>query len=263
MMQYVKNTALGTALAKALAERGYRIFDIKVAREMGASIGIKSVYVKECLFHLKRLGWITPLKRGLYALAPILLGGHHLNEFEIATAIVSPASICYLSAFHFHKLTQQTPYKVFVMTTTGSKVPQACVGKDREKVINGVHYHFLSVKKDYFFGLQKVWYGEVEIYVTDLEKTLLDGITKPKYCGGFAEVLDAFTKAQSKLDLDKLARYASLLGASAERRLGWVLDYIEMQNPLPKRDLRGYIKLNASGDNKGKFNKKWGVRENI
>lgn len=262
-MQHTKNSPLGTALAKTLAERGYRIFDIKAAREVGMSIGIKSAYIKECVFNLKNLGWITSLKRGLYALTPILLAGQHLHEFEIAMAIVNPAAICYLSAFHFHKLTQQTPYKVFVMTTTGSKIPQTYEGKDRETIINGVYYHFLSTKKEHFFGLQKVWYGEAEVYVTNLERTLLDGITRPKYCGGFAEVLEAFAAAQGMLDVDKLAGYARLFGDSAERRLGWVLDYIGIQNPLAKRDLRGYIKLNASGGNKGKFNKKWGVRENI
>jgi predicted transcriptional regulator of viral defense system len=262
----MKNSTLGMALAKSLAEKGYRIFDIKVAKEMGANIGIKDAYIKECLFHLKKIEWIVPLKRGLYALTPALLSGNSINEYEIAMAIVTPAAICYWSAFHFHQLTQQTPHQVFVMTIAGTKVPRAFIGKQNKGLISGIPYHILNVKKEHYFGIQKTWYGESEIYVTDLERTLLDGITKPKYCGGFAEVLEAFAIAREKFSLEKLISYAKQLGDSAERRLGWVLENAGISDEmitLLKNNPKGYIKLNASGEKKGKFNKRWRVRENI
>ncbi len=266
-IQKIRNTTLGVTLAKSLAERGYRIFDIEIAKEVGSSIGIKEAYIKECLFHLKQVEWITPLKRGLYALTPVLLSGNSISEYEIAMAIVSPAAICCWSAFHFHQLTQQIPHQVFVMTVTGEKIPRAFVGKQNAGLISGIPYHLLNVKKEHFFGIQKIWNGEAEIHITDLERTLLDGITKPKYCGGFAEVLEAFTIANGRFSLEKIIDYSSRLGNSAERRLGWVLDSLGVSNelilPILKKSNRGYIKLNASGEKKGKFNKKWGVRENI
>jgi predicted transcriptional regulator of viral defense system len=83
---------------------------------------------------------------------------------------------------------------------------------------------------------------------------VLNGITRSKYCGGFAEALEAFTIATEKFSLEKILNYAKKLGDSAERRLEWVLDNIGISNelmaPLTKKSHKRYIKLNASGEKK-------------
>jgi predicted transcriptional regulator of viral defense system len=265
-MQKRKNTVVGMNFIKYLAQQGYRIFDINEARSKGEEVGIKPTYMKECLSILKQHGWIETVRPGLYAICSELLSGSSVSEYEIAMKLVEPATICCWSAMHYHQITQQIPHQIFVLTTLGSRLPYAAGHHGQEVTLRGVRYHFLRIKKEHFFGIKKVWVGEARVNITDLEKTLLDGLSRPKYCGGFGEVLESFKIASDKIDLHKIIDYAKKMGPSATRRVGWTLDYLEIPPELTKElesDYNGYINLNSSGTNAGKFNKKWGVRENI
>ena len=59
---------------------------------------------------------------------------------------------------------------------------------------------------------------------TDLERTLLDGLSMPQHCGDFAEVLHAFRMALDRLNTERLSGYAIRLGVTTAKRLGWVLE---------------------------------------
>lgn len=264
-MQKNKNTLVGVNFVKALADKGYRIFDIDEARNLGVEFDIKPSYMKECLFILKNQGWIEMIKPGTYSLCSVLLAGQSISEYEIAMHMANPSTIAYWSALHYHQLTQQIPHKIFVLTVTDAKLPKKTVDKDREIIANNLHYNILSVKKEHFFGIQKVWVGPTRVNVTDLEKTLIDAISKPKYCGGFSEVIEAYKIALDKIDFNKTIEYAEKMGINI-RRLGWMLEHIgaapEIVTKIEKK-YNGYIKLNASGLNRGKFDRKWGVRVNI
>ncbi len=261
-----KNTVIGTAFVRALAERGYRIFNLNEARELGLEFGIKPNYIKECLSILKHHEWIITIKPGLYALCSTLLSGSAVSEYEIAMSLIKPASLAYWSAMHYHQLTQQIPHKVFILTTTDAKLPKYTIGQNREILANKVHYHILSVKKEHYFGMKEYWVGVAKVNITDLERTLIDAISKPKYCGGFSEIIEAFKLAADKIDIPKIISYSKRIGVSNTRRLGWTLEYIGIPNKMIQElaiKSSGYIKLNSSGINKGQFNKKWGVRVNI
>jgi predicted transcriptional regulator of viral defense system len=261
-----RNTILGINLTRTLAERGYRIFNTEVAETVGKELGMRDQYVSECLYYLKQSNWVQQLRKGLFALPPALLSGSVINEYEIAMAIVEPAAICYLSALHYHQLTQQAPRNIFVLTTTNSKRFYDRAGKNRGILINGVHYNFLSVKQEHYFGIDQVWIGDAKVNVTDLERTLLDSITRPKFCGGFSESIHYFSLALRRLNTKRLIDYANKLGDTAIRRLGWMLEQVGASKAtlvLLQRNFTGHVKLNASGDRKGKYNSKWGVIENI
>lgn len=260
------NSIQGINLVRKLAEEGHRIFDINTAKDLGRRLGIKESYINECLYHLKNSEWIIPLKKGIYTIPPILLSGNNITEYEIATSLVKPSAICCLSAMNYHGLTEQIPYKFFVLTTTIGRSPKRTIGRNGEIMINNIYYHFLSIKEESFFGIEEVWIGDAKVPMTNIERTLIDGIIKPKYCGGFAEVIQAFKNSYDRLDINKLIIYAKKIGNSATRRLGWIFDYLNIHNDKTKvlvNNYIGYIKLNVSGQNKGHLNKKWGVIENI
>ena len=42
--------------------------------------------------------------------------------------------------------------------------------------------------------------------VTNLERTLLDCVVRPQYCGGVFAVADAFARAREQLDVERLQR---------------------------------------------------------
>lgn len=61
--------------------------------------------------------------------------------------------------------------------------------------------------------------------VSDLERTVIDGLRQPEYCGGVTEVAKALWMRHQDIETAKLVDYALRLGVGAvSRRLGYVLD---------------------------------------
>lgn len=263
-----RHSLLGIELVRRLAYEGDRVFTTDRARELAPLVGLKDSYVCEALHRLRRHGWIVPLRRGLYAMSSSLPGSTSVHEFEVAMAMVHPAAISHWSALHFHGLTEQVPRAVFVLTTTESSVPRmpragAAQGSGWP-LIGEMAYRFVQVQPERFFGVERVWVGDARVTVTDRERTLLDGLARPRYCGGFAEVLHAFDVALPDLDIDRITSYALQLDAATAKRLGWVLERLGVESPrLAELPIKGYRKLDPSGPNSGFHNGRWMVRENL
>ena len=86
--QKLKRTDLGVELIRLLSSEGHAIFSIEQAREFSPRIGLKESYLRESLYHLRRNGWLLPLRRGLYAISPTVPGVTPSHEFVIAMALV-------------------------------------------------------------------------------------------------------------------------------------------------------------------------------
>lgn len=266
-----KRSEIGIDLVRRLAAEGEWIFTTDCAREIGAEVGLKDSYLLEALYHLRRTGWIISLRRGLYALSSSLPGVSPAHEYAVAMALVSPAAISHWSALSYHGLTEQAPWKVFVLTTTGTSIPRTHrVESDRGGSgyrFGGTLYQFVQVKPERFFGTEKVWIDEARVRITDPEKTLLDGLAKPQYCGDFAEVLHAFEIRGDELELKKIIGYALKLDAATAKRLGWVLEQQGVEpgrlQSLAELPVKDYRKLDPSGPRKGPCNGRWMVQENL
>ena len=96
---------------------------------------------------------------------------------------------------------------------------------------------------------------------------MLDGLSKPQYCGDFAEVLHTFEARGEALDLKRIIGYALKLDAATVKRLGWVLeqqgvasDRLQLLVELPVKD---YRKPDPSGPQKGPCNRRWMIQENL
>jgi predicted transcriptional regulator of viral defense system len=266
-----KQSLVGIELVRLLAYQGDRIFSTARARELAPRVGLKDAYLTEALYHLRQNGWIVSLRRGLYALAPTVPGNTPVHEFEIAMALVEPAAISHWSALHYHGLTEQGPRTTFVLTTTETSVPRRRGdkgGKDASVYLAGdMAYRFIQVKPERFFGTEKVWVGDARVSVTDLERTLLDGLTMPQHCGDFSEVLHAFQAGTGQLDIDRIIQYAFRLGTTTLKRLGWILEEQGVESSdvesLAEIPVKGYRKLDPTGPRKGSCNGRWMVQENL
>ena len=267
--QKPKKSHIGIDLVRLLASKGDRIFSTERARELSPRVGLRASYLLEALYHLRRNGWIVSLRKGLYTLSSSVPGVTAAHEFEIAMALVNPAAISHWSALHYHGLTEQIPRKVFVLTTTDVSVPRVRgpESKERGYPIADTIYQFIQVKPERFFGTMTVWIGEASVTITDPERTLLDGLSKPQYCGDFGEVLHAFEVRGNQLDLKRIIAYAEKLDAATCRRLGWVLEEQGVHpvrlDRLARLPINGYRKLDPTGPCKGPCNRRWMIQENL
>ncbi|WP_240912171.1 hypothetical protein [Thermococcus sp. M39] len=57
--------------------------------------------------------------------------------------------------------------------------------------IGGQRFRVVTVRPHKFFGLSTIRIGGRNVDITDSEKTLIDCLDKPQYCGGISEVMKA------------------------------------------------------------------------
>lgn len=246
-----------------LVRKGVRIFTTHEAKMYAQEIGIQPEVVLDRLHRMNKKGIIERLMNGLYCLGPEFLSGIPIHEFEIATMLTTTSSIGYLSAFGYHKLTDQLSSIVYVLSTVD---PQRARSRTRY-TIRGVKYRIIRVSQEDFFGIEKSWVGHVLIPITDLERTLIDGLVKPKYCAGIREVLDAYVQVIDQINIPKLISYALRMSDSVCKRLGYVLSKLNVDDdqlkPLTERVTPVFVKLDPTGPQKGAWNHRWYIMENL
>ena len=207
--------------------------------------------LKNLLYRLETEGWIERIEKGKYLIIP--LGSekekYTINEFVIGSMLVKPYCISYWSALHYYGFTEQIPSTVFMQTTS------------RKKTLNmevfGVRYKIIRVTEKKFFGIDKVWFNDVQIFISDREKTVIDCLDRPQNCGGLIEVIKAIKNEQ--LDWKKVSEYASRISnTGVTRRLGYLTDYYGIKEiELPEIDTRNYLLLEPGLPAVGKKSSKW------
>lgn len=246
------------------------IFTSKQAREIAPSLGISLAYIRQVLHHLEKTGWIIRLRGGLYTLSSSIPGISPLHEFQVAMALVQPAAISHWSALSYHGMTEQIPKHVFVLTTASS-FPRLRRAKTENPgpgyMVGEISYQFIKIKSEHFFGIEKVWINDSIVNITDVERTFLDCLMFPKYCGGFSEILYVFEQHSSKLNLKKIISYALKLDGATIKRLGWILENqgvaLSRLTVLQKAPIKGYRLLDSTSPSRGNFNSRWMIQENL
>ncbi|MCK5661018.1 MAG: type IV toxin-antitoxin system AbiEi family antitoxin domain-containing protein [Methanosarcinales archaeon] len=238
-------------LLDKLARKG-SIFNFQDALNV-TSLSRESLKVQ--LSRMEKEGWIERIEKGKYIIIPLGAekGKYTINEFTIGSQLVKPAVIAYWSALNYHGFTEQIPNTVFIQTTSRKKHQQL--------EIFGVSYRIVKVAEKKFFGFETIWIDGTEVLISDPEKTVVDCLDMPHYCGGIVEV----AKALHDVDLSRVIEYAKLSGNSAVlKRLGFLCDKMKIPIDIsPDVLARGYPLLDPSIHGKGKANSKWNIRENI
>lgn len=212
--------------------------------------------LKVTLSRMEKEGWIERIEKGKYILIPLgaKKGEYTINEFIIGSQLVKPAVIAYWSALNYHGFTEQIPNIVFIQTTSRKK--------EQELEIFGVRYRIVRITEKKIFGFEKVWIDDVAVLITNPEKTVVDCLDKPRYCGGIAETAKAL---HGDLDMEKLRKYAIDIGNSAViKRLGLLCDKIGIKLDVEPGLISGnYSLLDPSMHGNGILNRKWKIRENV
>ncbi len=105
--------------------------------------------------------------------------------------------------------------------------------------------------------------------VSDIERTILDGLKQSEHCGGFSEVAKAFWMRREDVDLTRIVDYALRLNVGAViRRLGYLLEMFEAGAPhecdrLRKRLTASYALLDPLLPAEGKYLARWRLRLNV
>ena len=183
MTQYSKT--LGTEnshLFTTLAGQGRIVFSIDEAQKV---TGKSYPATQQALLRLTRAGWLVKLGAGKYAIVPPAAGDDAVpeaNRLVIARELVggAPYYISHESALEVHNMLTRP------VTSVTISIPHRL----KSRTILKVPYRFVTAKLKDMWGFTPTWVSPGEqVQVSDLERTILDGLARPDLCAGVSEVV--------------------------------------------------------------------------
>lgn len=205
------------------------------------------------------------LKPGLYILVPFELGRERAymgNPLIVARELNNGAEY-YLShgtAMEIHGMVTQ-PRLVFHVTILTNRRPIT---------IMDAEFRFHASREELFFGLMDHWVTKQErVRISDPERTIIDGLRMPEYCGGLTELAKGIWMKKEELDGGRLVDYALRMDIGAViRRLGYLMELYqigspETRDPLRERLTETVVRLEPLLPAGGKFLHRWRLQLNV
>ncbi len=208
------------------------------SRDLQALTGFNKDYLKVYLFRLKQRQLIREVEKGKYALS--------LHPFIIASHLVFPSYISFLSAYFYYDLTTQIP-KIVQVISSRSKT---------ELKLEGYTVKFIKIPPSRRFGYHKEKFMDKSIFIAEKEKAIIDSLYLPKYC----PLDETFMALKGNLNVETLIAYALRMDSIVLlKRLGYLLElngkdiYTTIKSKLNNR----YDYLDPDQPSKGKKSEKW------
>jgi predicted transcriptional regulator of viral defense system len=258
---------LAARLVATLYQHNRPIFHFKEAEDILNGRAPATKVLAQLINH----GVVVRLKPGSFRLVPFelgfereYLGNPYVVAKELAVLANKEADNAYYlshgSAFDLHQMATQPQLVVYVSS------PKMI----RSLTIQGTEFKFVRCKPQHLFGLTHMWMDKTEkVCVSDLERTLLDGLKQPAYCGGFSEVAKGFCIKHQSIDTHKLIGYAIKLNVGVViRRLGYLMEIYQIGEPSQWEFLRSkitstYLLLDPELPADGRHIAKWRLKLNI
>jgi predicted transcriptional regulator of viral defense system len=205
-------------LLSALYDRAQTTFSLADATEI---TGLRPALASSLLHKAAKRGLVSRLQRGVWVLVPPELGSateYAGNPYLVAQRLVcdAPHFISHASAMEIHRMVTQPQFVVFASSTK----------RFANRTLHGTEFRFVLIKPNHFFGTTKHWVTKQEsVDISDLERTVIDGLRQPEYCGGVTEVAKGLWMRHADMQPAKLVDYALRLRVGAvTRRLGYLLE---------------------------------------
>jgi len=213
--------------------------------------------VNSALYRLRIKGRIEEIERGKYLLIPAKAGyrGKWAEmPFVIVSEIVRSYYIGFWSALNYWGMTEQVPSVTFVVTTN----------RKRNLEYGPLKFKFITFSKNKFFGIVEEEIGGEKFRISSREKTIVDCLIYPKYCGGIDEVVKGIWEAQNELDFTKIIDYSKKIGTKVViKRLLYILDILNIKTNVNKevlKDDKGFMWFDPSGPRKAiEYSKEYGL----
>lgn len=249
-------------LVVMLHERGRLVFTLA---DVANITGLKEASARSFVRKIVDRGVATRLRSGLYILVPFELGRErdYLGDPYVVARELMGAKAYYLShasAMDIHGMVTQPQLVVYVT----SPAPM------RGRTVLGMEFRFVRCKRSDVFGTAEHWVEKQQkVVVSDIERTVVDGLKQPEHCGGLTEVAKGLWIRRPDVSAKKLVDYALRLGVGAViRRLGYLMEAYGIGGPEELGRLRRnltstYNLFDPVLPPDGKFLARWRLRLNV
>lgn len=264
----MKSTSLKTLGSQAanlvtmLHERSRAVFRLEDVRDI---TGLSETSARSFVRKLVNRGVATRLKPGLFVLVPFELGQ---ERQYLGSPLVVAREIMHGEDYY---LSHATAMEIHGMTTQPQLVVMVSTPKTRRSLTTlGVEFRFIHCQRRHLFGLTEHWVTKQEqVRVSDLERTIVDGLKQPEHCGGLTEVAKGLWMRRQDMNVDRLVQCARRIGVGAVmRRLGFLLETYEMAGASALDRIRNaltatYVRLDPVLPPEGKRLRRWRLQLNV
>jgi predicted transcriptional regulator of viral defense system len=202
--------------------------------------GLKGNAATDLTSELIKRNIIARLKPGKYIIIPHELGKevNYIGNWYVAAReiVKSPHYyISYYSAMDIHNMVTHPITKVYVTT------PKREYKKKR--IVGNATFEFIYISANHIWGVKKIWVTKSEqVRVSDIERTVIDCLYRPKYCGGVLEIVKGLWMKKQEIDLEKLLDNAVKFKKFVViKRLGYILESLSLQDTGDLAKLRTHI----------------------
>ena len=239
------------------------------AREAAELLGVDPTHAAHLLTRLVNRGWLTRHRKGVYEVAPIWASAgepYDPNRFAaVGRWVREPYYVAFRSALEIRDLLDYPVRgRLWIAVPRSRHAPTTL----RDRVT------WVVLREELFaWGLERQWVGTGTVWVSDIERTLLDGLHLPRHIGGVSETAAALVRVWSDLDRDRLVGYVDRMGIdSVRRRLGFLLEALALvgSRQIAQRlhagtsdRRRSPVVLDPSLPSEGPVDPRWGVRVNL
>ncbi|KVW97176.1 type IV toxin-antitoxin system AbiEi family antitoxin domain-containing protein [Thiobacillus denitrificans] len=227
--------------------------------------GLSAAAARNLVHKAQQRGLVTRLKPGLYNLVPFELGWatEHVGSPYLIAQELAGAAPCFLShgtALELHRMVTQPTFTIYV----------SCTRRVRPQTVGGYDFRFIHITSAQAFGLSKHWIDKERfVMISDMERTIIDGLRHPAFAGGITEVAKGLWMKRDVLKADRLVDYALHLGVGAVvRRLGFLLEHYGLADASALERLRStltatYQRLDPLLPAEGSFVSRWRLQLNV
>ena len=212
-------------LGQLIREAG-EVFTVETAAKI---LDSSNTEIAKTLARWTKQGWLTRVKRGLYAVIPLEASTTDRMLEDAWLLIPDLFAPCYIggwSAAEHWGLTEQIFRTVCVITERAQA--------QKYQTIQNIEFVLTKVKPELIFGTKTIWKQNKKIQISDPHKTILDMLYEPQLGGGIQHVADCCHDYfdDSKLcDYSPLIKYAIQMNNGAVfKRLGFIAEYFLGQN---------------------------------
>lgn len=191
------------------------------------------------------------------------------------------AVFSHFTAAQYHNLTYEIPnaFHLSQFRSSTKRLPLGTTPEDWVDVpgprlrtpafVNGTPVYWHNSKAEWDFGYTIGHVQGSPIYITDVERTVIDALRYPEWCGGATEVLQIWKRAMDAINIETLIEYVEMLSQTLlKQRVGYLLEHFGKSNSTldkwAEKSVRGgSAKLFANLEFSAEYSARWNLSLNL
>jgi predicted transcriptional regulator of viral defense system len=244
-----------------LGEKDQRVFTIKDIKKI---LNVSLAHARNIASDMVKKNAVERVKFGLFVRIPesVILDKQQYTEDAILIAAKSTtkAFLSNYTALTIHGLAERYTTQIYITTTK----------HQRNIKYHEIEINYIKTIPKNFFGYKTMTYSNESIQVSDLERTIIDVVNRPKYAGGWNETISCFRNLDEINYIKLIAYIKKFNNKTIARKTGYILEKLKNLNPKQKiveeiKNFSGSNDLYFDSEKKGTYDHKWNliIPENI